>query len=118
MKTTDELLPGAHSMSVTLPALIDRARTRLADARSSAQVLEARVAAKAALHYAKLKDAAAEAHADCLRIIAHAELRLADEIDAAQDRGEVAKPVDTLRQGPVVRTTDNGPATYYYCVIS
>src|SRR5512147_2113603 len=69
---------------IRLPALIDRARSRLAEARTSAEVLEARAAAKAALHYAKLLEAANETQADCLSIIKRAELRMADEIDAAQ----------------------------------
>jgi hypothetical protein len=43
---------------IRLPALIDRARSRLADARTAAEVLEARAAAKAALHYAKRQKAA------------------------------------------------------------
>ena len=50
--------PLATGGSRSLPALIDRARTRLAEARTSAEVLEARAAAKAALHYAKLLEAA------------------------------------------------------------
>jgi phage N-6-adenine-methyltransferase len=76
-------------MNDTLPALIDRARGRLAEARTSAEVLEARAAAKAALHYAKLQKAANETQADCLAMIKRAEIRMADEIDAAQARGEV-----------------------------
>jgi hypothetical protein len=71
-------------MSDTLPALIDRARCRLADARTSAEVLEARAAAKAALHYAKLQKAANETQADCLAMMKRAEIRMADEIDAAR----------------------------------
>jgi hypothetical protein len=74
-----------------LPALIDRARNRLAEARTSAEVLEAKHVAEAALHYAKVTGAANEAHVDCLRIITRCEIRLAREIDAAQERGEVAK---------------------------
>ena len=73
---------------IRLPAIIDRARHRLAEARTSAEVLEARAAAKAALHYAKLQQAAIETQADCLSMIKRAELRMADEIDAAQERGE------------------------------
>ena len=75
---------------IRLPALIDRARSRLADARTSAEVLEARAAAKAALHYARLQKAANETQADCLAMIKRAEIRMADELDAARDRGEVA----------------------------
>lgn len=86
-----------------LPLLIDRARTRLAEARSSAEVLESHRLAGAALHYAKVTGAANEAHADCLRIITRAEIRMAREIDAAQERGEVACRGDN----PNVRPSDN-----------
>ena len=75
-----------------LPALIDRASKRLADARTSAEVLEAKHLGDAALHYAKVTGAANETHADCLRIITRAEIRLAREIDAGQERGEIAGP--------------------------
>ena len=80
--------------TLQLPALIDRAQRYLAEAKTSAKLLQARAAAQAALHYSRLRTAAIEVQADCLRIIKLAELRLADEIDAAQERGEVAKPVD------------------------
>ena len=86
-----------------LPALIDRARSKLAEARTSAEVLEAKHVAEAALHYAKVTAAANEAHADCLRIITRAEIRLAREIDAGQERGEIARVGDN----PNVRTSDN-----------
>jgi phage N-6-adenine-methyltransferase len=75
----------------SLPALIDRASARLAAARSAGEVLEARDAARAALALAKVMQAANETQADCLRIIARAEIRMADEIDKGQVRGEVAK---------------------------
>lgn len=89
----------------TLPVLIDRATAALDSARSSAEVLEARDmarlaydAAKSANRIAKAKQAhdsiisdvhRSQAHA--LAIRARAEMRLAEEYDAAQDRGEVAK---------------------------
>jgi phage N-6-adenine-methyltransferase len=92
-------------MNDTLPALIDRARSRLAEARTSAEVLEARAAAKAALHYAKLQKAANETQADCLAMIKRAEIRMADEIDAAQARGEVARPGGD--RDSIVRAPDN-----------
>jgi hypothetical protein len=76
--------------NLQLPALISRAQQYLAEAKTSAELLQARAAAQAALHYARLRDAAIEVQADCLRIIKFAELRLADELDAAQERGEVA----------------------------
>lgn len=87
----------------TLPVLIDRATAALDSARDSAEVLEARDmaraaydAAKSAGRIAKAKQAhdsiisdvhRAQAHA--LAIRARAEMRLAEEYDAAQGRGEV-----------------------------
>lgn len=89
----------------TLPTLINRAVEALEAARSSAEVLEARDmarvaydAAKSAGRMAKAKQAhdsiladvhRAQAHATFIR--ARAEMRLAEEYDAAQDRGEVAR---------------------------
>ena len=81
-------------------------------ARTSAEVLEARAAAQAALHYAKLQKAANETQADCLAMIKRAEIRMADEIDAAQARGDVARPTDSLRQNTVARNSGNGAVTY------
>jgi phage N-6-adenine-methyltransferase len=100
-------------MGDTLPVLIDRARNRLAEARTSAEVLEARAAAKAALHYARLQKAANETQADCLAMIKRAEIRMADEIDAAQQRGEVAR-ADIHGRGiqSSVRTPDTRPASF------
>lgn len=87
----------------TLPALIDRAARALSNARTSAEILEARDvagaaydAAKIAARLAKAKGAhdrligaAHRAQADALEIEAGAKRRLADEYDAAQERGEV-----------------------------
>lgn len=87
-----------------LPGLIDRAATMLASAKTAAEVLEAREAAGLAYDVAKraarLKNAKAahddlvaaahRAQADALEIEAAAKRRLADEYDAAQERGEVA----------------------------
>jgi hypothetical protein len=101
--TTEEVLADR------LPALIDRARSKLAEARTSAEVLEAKHVAEAALHFARVTDAANEAHADCLRIITRAEIRLAREIDAAQERGEVERAGGD-RVSTIVRAADNGPA--------
>lgn len=86
----------------TLPSLIDKATAALEGARNSAEILEARDmarvaydAAKSAGRIAKAKTAhdsiisevhRAQAHA--LAIRARAEMRLAEEYDAAQDRGE------------------------------
>ena len=88
-----------------LPGLIDRAATMLAGAKTAAEVLEAREAAGLAYDIAKraarlksakaahddLVAAAHRAQADALEIEAAAKRRLADEYDAAQARGEVAK---------------------------
>jgi hypothetical protein len=87
-----------------LPSLIDRAAAILVQARSSAEVLEARDVARDAYDVAKkaarlskakgahdtLIAAAHRAQADALVIEAQAKRRLADEYDAAQERGEVA----------------------------
>ena len=97
---------------IRLPALIDRARTRLAEARTSAEVLEARAAAKAALHYAKLQRAAIETQADCLSMIKRAEIRMADEIDAAQESGEVARHGGDRKTEIKVQSSDLDPATF------
>lgn len=94
---------------MTLPALIDRAVFTLTNARSAAEVLEARDMAsvvydmaKKAARLARAKSAADEvikaayrAQADALDLEGQAKRRLADEYDAAQERGEVFRP----RQG-------------------
>lgn len=91
--------------TATLPILIERASRMLLEARSSAEVLEARDmaavaynAAKAAGRIAKAKKAHDEviaavhrAQGEALLVEARAKMRLADEYDAAQVRGEVAK---------------------------
>jgi len=95
----------AENAVASLPALIDRAVSVLKSARTSAEVLEARDlaavaydAAKRAARFGRAKQAAdsliAAAHrsqADALLIESQAKRRLADEYDAAQERGEVAK---------------------------
>lgn len=89
-----------------LPDLVDRAAMALTNARTSAEVLEARDlagfaydAAKRAARLSKAKrahdDLIAAAHrtqANALEIEAAAKRRLADEYDAAQERGDVQKP--------------------------
>lgn len=86
-----------------LPSLIDRAANALTSARTSAEVLEARDmasfaydAAKRSARLSKAKSAhddviaaAFRVQADALEIEAQAKRRLADEYDAAQERGEV-----------------------------
>jgi hypothetical protein len=90
--------------SQDLPSLIDRAASMLSGARTAAEVLEAREVAGLAYDVAKraarlqraksahddLVAAAHRAQADALEIEAAAKRRLADEYDAAQERGELA----------------------------
>ena len=88
-----------------LPVLIARAMDTLNKATTAAQVLEANAqagvayaAAKTAAHFEKLKNAhetilsaCRKTMADALMIEARAQCRLADEYDAAQERGDVQK---------------------------
>lgn len=88
----------------TLPALVDRAVNVLATARNAAEILDGLAmasvvydAAKRAARMAKAKGAHDEliakvhrAQADLLDAEAAAKRKLADEYDAAQERGEVA----------------------------
>lgn len=97
----------------SLPALIDRAAKALADAKDSAEVLEARDmarvaydAAKSAGRLAKAKQAhdtvlsqVYRAQADALMIEARAKMRLAEEYDAAQEAGEIRKNGDKSFSG-------------------
>lgn len=87
----------------TLPSLIDRAARTLADAKSSAEVLEAHDMAAVAYDVAKrmtriatakgahdtLIAAAHRTQGDALLIEARAKHRMADEYDSAQARGEI-----------------------------
>lgn len=98
----------------SLPALVDRASQALAGARGSAEVLEARDMASFAYDIAKrtarlekakdahdsLVAAAHRAQADALEIEAKAKRRLADEYDAAQERGEVRAPRERTTSKP------------------
>jgi len=93
----------AKSETEALPALVERAARTLSEARTSAEVLDARDlasvaydAAKKAGRMARAKKAHDDllasvyrAQADALVIESQAKARLADEYDAAQDRGEV-----------------------------
>ena len=45
-----------------------------------------------ARHYARVTRASNETQAGCLLLIKRAEIRLADEIDAMQEKGELARP--------------------------
>lgn len=101
----------------TLPVLIDRATAALDNARNSAEVLEARDmarvaydAAKSAGRMARAKQAhdslVVEVHrsqAHALAIRARAEMRLAEEYDAAQERGEVAGHGNNVTKGNVAK---------------
>jgi phage N-6-adenine-methyltransferase len=90
---------GLSKSEETLPTIVDRASRRLMEARNSAEVLEAKRIAEAALHYAKVTKAANETHADCLRIITRAEMRMADEVDADPSiarNGQHGQAVQTL----------------------
>ena len=97
--------PALQSVATqNLPTLVDRAAAALTDARTAAEVLEARDLAAIAYDLAKrsarlqaarqahddLIAAAHRAQANALEIEARAKHRLADEYDAAQARGEVA----------------------------
>ena len=86
-----------------LPTMIDRAASRLSDARTSGEILEAHQIAQIALHFAKVTKAAKETHADCLRIIVRAEMRMADAVDEGQASGQIAGPGDDKSN---VRTSD------------
>lgn len=104
-----------------LPVLIDRAVNALSSAKTSAEVLEARDLASTAYHAAKHAGRIARAkaahdtllahvhraQADALLIEAKAKIRLADEYDAAQERGEVSKQGAHVA-GDNMRTQDLG----------
>jgi hypothetical protein len=90
-----------------LPAILAHASARLDEARSSAEILDARDMAKFAYDAAKsaagiarakgahddLVSASHRLQGDALKIEARAKYRLAEEYDAAQERGEVAGKV-------------------------
>jgi hypothetical protein len=90
-------------------ALISRARSLLKHARSAVEVLKAKDMAAAALHLAKLTRATNETHADCVRTIVLAESLVADQVDAAQERGELARK--DRHPGSVRSSDTEQPAT-------
>jgi hypothetical protein len=108
--------------SPSLPDLIDRAATALQNAKTSAEVLEARDmaravydAAKSAARIAKAKQAhddliaaAHRAQVDALEIEAGAKRRLTDEYDAAQERGDVAAQGKPSKAGGLATAEDIG----------
>ena len=99
------VLTPANATIASLPMLVDRATAALSNARSAAEVLEAREIASFAYDVAKsaarlqkakgahdeLIAAAHRAQAGALEIEAQAKRRLADEYDAAQQRGELKR---------------------------
>lgn len=101
---TDLAIPAVLDRTGSLPAMVARAAQTLASAKTAAEVLDARDmaaaaydTAKVAARVARVKNAHDEliakvsrAQADALEIEAKAKRRLADEYDAAQERGEVA----------------------------
>ncbi|MFH5773603.1 hypothetical protein ACHFJ0_05075 [Paracoccus sp. NGMCC 1.201697] len=105
---TGNMIARMAASGQSLPDLVSRASRALAEAQSSAEVLEARDmasvvydAAKKAARMAQAKGAhdaliaaAHRAQADALLIESEAKRRLADEYDAAQERGEVATKAD------------------------
>ena len=105
-----------------LPKLIDRASQTLARARTYGEVLEAREVARLAYDAAKSEariQRARQAHAqilhdltclkvDSLAIQVRAEMRLAEEVDAAQARGELAKAGDNQHSEVVSCGNDLG----------
>jgi hypothetical protein len=103
---------GMKDEPIRLPALIDRARSRLAEARTLQELLDARALAMAARHYARVTRASKETQADCLLLIKRAEIRLADEIDAMQERGELARPRGCGKPTRLAKATkSNKPVT-------
>jgi hypothetical protein len=122
MTTMDDL---TASTNATLPGLIEKAAAALATATTAAEVLDAKnkagsayTTAKAAARFAEAKNAhdaivaaCRKAMGDALIIQATAQCRLADEYDAAQERGEIAKQGqqdrarDNVRNGNIIQTT-------------
>lgn len=103
--------------------MIQRAAAALAKATTAAEVLDAKReatvaydAAKVAARFAKIKDAhdtiIAACHktqADALVIEAQAQCRLADEYDAAQERGEVQKAGGDRKSKIIIHNENNDP---------
>lgn len=102
------IAPSATETTLSLAGIVDRAATALSLAKSAAEVLDARDLASVAYDLAKktarlakakhahddVISAALRAQADALEIQSEAKRRLADEYDAAQERGEVATRSD------------------------
>lgn len=115
------MMPAIIEATSSLPAMVERAASQLATAKNHAEILEAKELASAgydevkrAARFAKAKGAHDEImanlhrrQADFLEIEAMAKRRLADEYDAAQERGEVASAKD----GNLGRSSGERPAT-------
>jgi hypothetical protein len=74
----------------TFTRMIGRAMQALDNARTLADTVRAMKLAQAAKELAKIANAANAARGDCLRIEVLAQIRIVEEYDAAQQRGEVA----------------------------
>ncbi|MCA1776104.1 MAG: hypothetical protein LC676_10980 [Loktanella sp.] len=110
MTENTELMPVPPGPDRTIMTLVDEARASLEVARTSGEVLEARDkarvaydAAKSAIRIAKARKAsltvvhqAHEFQGQALHLRCRAEMRFAEEYNAAQDRGEVATGNRTL----------------------
>ena len=108
---TDNAIVANDNTVMSLPRLVMRAANQLATATTAAEILDAKAtanlvydAAKAAARFAKAKGAFDDvmgavyrAQADALEIEATAKRRLADEYDAAQERGDVRTKRDAYR---------------------
>ena len=104
---------------VNLPSLVASAASQLAEASTSAEVLEAKVmagvaydAAKSAGRIARMKEAHDDllakiyrSQAQCIIIEGEAQARLADEYDLAQEKGEVATAGQPKKS--IVQSSDN-----------
>jgi hypothetical protein len=117
------MMPAILEATASLPAMVQRAAAQLATATNHAEILEAKEVAgagfddaKRAARLAKAKGAHDEIianihrrQADFLEIEAMAKRRLADEYDAAQERGEIAK--GSVRTDIVTEQNDVRPVT-------
>jgi hypothetical protein len=119
-------LPATFDETTPLPAIIDHAAHVLANARGAAEVLEAHDlaglaydAAKRAARIGKAKRAhddliaaSYRVQSDALLLQSNAKRRLADEYDAAQERGEVSRQgqrTDIIPDGKKVPTVSEIP---------
>lgn len=106
-----------------LPQMIERAIAALNKATTAAEVLDVQMqagvaytAAKAAAQFARMKDAHDTVVAACRKVMgdalvieARAQCRLADEYDAAQERGEVQKAGGDRKSKIIIPNENNDP---------